>query len=90
MTRLPLRQAASEARETTCSFGATRVGGFLDRLRLHLATQRFLAERRHDLLWEAGCDYAGLALERLCSRMRPSALAARTVRASAAARNGRR
>jgi hypothetical protein len=80
----------SDAGQTVCSFGATRVGGLLDRLRLHLATQRFLAERRRDLLWEAGCDYAGLALERLTSRLRPSTLSARTARPAPAARGSRR
>jgi hypothetical protein len=66
------------------------VGALLGRLQLHLATQRFLAERRRDLLWEAGCDYAGLALERLASRMRPGALGARTFAAAKAALGGRR
>jgi hypothetical protein len=34
----------------------------LERLRLHVATDRFLAERRGDWAWEAACDYAALAL----------------------------
>jgi hypothetical protein len=60
----------------TCSFGATRVGVLLERMRLHLSTQRFLAERRGDGIWEASCDYAALSLERLGARLRPEAFAA--------------
>jgi hypothetical protein len=59
-----------------CWFGATCVGVLLERLRLHLGTQRFLAARRGDRLWEAGCDYGALALDRLESRLQPRALAA--------------
>jgi hypothetical protein len=40
-------------------------------MRLHLATQRFLAERRGDRIWEASCDYAALSLERIGARLRP-------------------
>ena len=58
-------------RGVACSFGATCVGTLLERMRLHLGTQRFLAERRGDWLWEASCDYAALALERMGSRLRP-------------------
>jgi hypothetical protein len=58
------------------SFGATRVGVLLERMRLHLGTQRFLAERRGDRIWEASCDYAALSLERLGARLRPEAFAA--------------
>ena len=45
-------------------------------MRLHLSTQRFLAARRGDRIWEASCDYAALSLERLGARLRPEALAA--------------
>jgi hypothetical protein len=55
-------------------FGARRVDSFLNRLRLHLETDRFLAARRRDPVWEAGCDYAVLALGRLASRLRPSTM----------------
>jgi hypothetical protein len=51
------------------SFGAIRVRTMLDRLRLHLSTERFLAERRRDAVWQAGCETATLALERLASRL---------------------
>jgi hypothetical protein len=44
---------------------------------MHLATQRFLAARRGDRVWEAGCDYGAWAVERLALRLRPSALGAR-------------
>ena len=54
-------------------FATKRVGVLLDRLRLHLETDRLLAERRRDPIWEVGCDYAVLALGRLISRLRPSA-----------------
>lgn len=62
-----------EPRESgvSCWFGATCVGVLLERMRLHLSTQRFLAERRGDRIWEASCDYAALSLERLGSRLRP-------------------
>jgi hypothetical protein len=68
--------AAAGAGETgvTCWFGARSVGVLLDRMRLHLGTQRFLAARRGDREWEAGCDYGALALGRLESRLRPRAL----------------
>lgn len=52
-----------------CHFGATRVAGLLNRLRLHLGTERFLARRRRDLVWEAGCDYAVMAVARLESQL---------------------
>jgi len=51
------------------SFGAIRVRTMFDRLRLHLSTERFLAERRRDAIWQAGCETATLALERLASRL---------------------
>lgn len=54
-----------------CGFGARCVGVLLERMRLHLSTQRFLAARRGDRIWEASCDYAALSLERLGSRLRP-------------------
>jgi hypothetical protein len=59
--------------DLVCSFGATRVGVLLERLRLHLGTQRFLAARRGDRQWEASCDYAILAVGRLATRLRPEA-----------------
>jgi hypothetical protein len=58
-------------RGVACLFGATCVGVLLERMRLHLATQRFLAERRGDRIWEASCDYAALSLERIGARLRP-------------------
>ena len=85
---------AADAGKTACAFGATRVGPLLERLRLHLATDRFLARRRHDLVWEAGCDYAGLALARLASQLSGTRRASRLVltpfSAVAAGRSGRR
>jgi len=60
-----------EQRGVACWFGATCVGVLLERMRLHLGTQRFLAARRGDRMWEASCDYAALSLERLESRLRP-------------------
>ena len=45
-----------------CAFGATRVGALLGRLRLHLQTERFLAVRRDDAMWEAACVLASVAL----------------------------
>jgi hypothetical protein len=62
--------AAPAARsECVCSFGATRVGPMLERVRLHVTTDRFLAGRRGDKIWEAACDYAALALTRLAARL---------------------
>jgi hypothetical protein len=61
--------------DCVCSFGATRVGPFIERLRLHVTTDRFLAARRGDKMWEAACDYAALALTRLALRLRPTVLA---------------
>lgn len=60
----------------TCSFGARHVEGMIERLQLHVATDRFLAERRGDWTWEAACDYSALALARLASRLGRPALAA--------------
>jgi len=60
----------------TISFGATRVGALIGRVRLHVTTQRFLAARRGDNIWEASCDYAALALDRLSARLRPEVFAA--------------
>ena len=45
-----------------CAFGATRAGALLGRLRLHLQTERFLAVRRDDAMWEAACLVASVAL----------------------------
>jgi hypothetical protein len=61
------------------AFGATRVGTLLDRLRLHLRTDRFLAERRRDAEWESACDSATAALARIASRMKPGKLAERLI-----------
>jgi hypothetical protein len=63
------------ADKCVCSFGATRVGPMIERVRLHVTTDRFLAGRRGDKVWEAACDYAVLALARLESRLRPTVLA---------------
>jgi hypothetical protein len=75
--------------DLVCSFGATRVGVLLERLRLHLGTQRFLAARRGDRLWEASCDYAVLAVGRLAARMRPEAYRAELCAAARPARGAR-
>ena len=48
-----------------CAFGATRAGALLGRLRLHLQTERFLAVRRDDAIWEAACLVASVALGEL-------------------------
>lgn len=61
----------SGERGVACLLGATCVGVLLQRMGLHLATQRFLAERRGDRIWEASCDYAALSLERIGARLRP-------------------
>ena len=45
-----------------CAFGATRAGALLGRVRLHLQTERFLAVRRDDAIWEAACLVASVAL----------------------------
>ena len=62
-------QAANEAAAQVpekppmrCAFGATRAGALLGRLRLHLQTERFLAVRRDDAMWEAACLLASVAL----------------------------
>ncbi len=67
-------QGRAPADECVCSFGATRVGPMIERVRLHVTTDRFLAGRRGDKMWEAACDYAALALARLESRLRPTVL----------------
>jgi hypothetical protein len=46
----------------------------IERVRLHVTTDRFLAGRRGDKIWEAACDYAALSLTRLESRLRPAVL----------------
>ena len=75
--RNPARQPGVGILERlTCSFGATRVDTFFDRLHLHLSTDRFLASRRRDPAWEAACDYAALTLSRLESQLSASDLAA--------------
>ena len=68
------REAAPAA--MVFSFGATCVGVLLERMRRHLGTQRFLAARRGDRMWEVSCDYAALSLEHLGTRLRPEAFAA--------------
>src|ERR1700733_8061718 len=68
-------RARTPADKCVCSFGATRVGPMIERIRLHVTTDRFLAGRRGDKMWEAACDYAVLALARLESRLRPTVLA---------------
>jgi hypothetical protein len=77
--RVRLRARAGEEQaptdECVCSFGATRVGAMIERVRLHVTTDRFLAWRRGDKMWEAACDYAALSLARLESRLRPTVLA---------------
>jgi hypothetical protein len=73
-----------------CWFGATSVGVLLERMRLHLGTQRFLAARRGDRMWEASCDYAALSLQRLGSRMRPGTFGAPLLPAARPARTLRR
>jgi hypothetical protein len=67
--RAAANQAATEAAAQIsekppmrCAFGATRAGGLLGRLRLHLQTERFLAVRRDDAMWEAACLVASVAL----------------------------
>jgi hypothetical protein len=74
-----IERASVPAEESgvSCWFGASSVGVLLERMRLHLGTQRFLAARRGDRAWEASCDYAALALERLESRLRPETFGAR-------------
>jgi hypothetical protein len=72
--------------QTEISFGAIRVGALLARVRLHLLTSRFLAERRQDVIWEAGCDYATLAIARLMSRLHPATLDRSLRHGTAAAR----
>jgi hypothetical protein len=72
--------------ELVCSFGAIPVGTLLERLRLHLGTQRFLAARRDDRLWEASCNYAALTVTRLAARLRPEVYRAELLPAARAVR----
>lgn len=58
-------------------FGATRAGALLGRLRLHLTTERFLAERRGDAVWDAACAGAARAVDRIAAGMTSAALARR-------------
>jgi hypothetical protein len=75
-TSAPIESAKNAVAEVAareparCSFGATRVGALLGRVRLHLQTDRFLAVHRGDAVWEAGCLEAALALAEIVSRMR--------------------
>ena len=75
--------------ECVCSFGATRVGPMIERVRLHVTTDRFLAGKRGDKMWEAACDYAALALARLVSRLRPTLLAEYICAPAGTGRNSR-
>ena len=68
---LPRIAAGEPKPEMEVSFGAIRAGALFERLRLHMETDRFLAARREDRLWEVGCDYGMLALARVASRMSP-------------------
>ena len=52
--RKPAAQNLVPAGECVCSFGATRVGSMIKRVRLHVTTDRFLAGLRGDKMWEAG------------------------------------
>jgi hypothetical protein len=68
----PPKRPAHETRSRapmTCCFGATRVGPLLARVRLHLATERFLAQLRKDVLWEAACDYSAMTLAYMGSQL---------------------
>ena len=59
-----------------CAFGATRAGALLGRLRLHLQTERFLAVRRDDAIWEAACLVASVALGELVAALSESEMQA--------------
>jgi hypothetical protein len=59
-----------------CAFGATRAGALLGRLRLHLQTERFLAVRRDDAMWEAACLVASVALGELVAALSESEMQA--------------
>jgi hypothetical protein len=59
-----------------CAFGATRAGGLLGRLRLHLQTERFLAVRRDDAMWEAACLVASVALGEMVAALSESEMQA--------------
>ncbi len=69
------RTCEDRCRPMTCCFGATRVGPLLARLRLHLATDRFLARRRGDAVWEAACDYSAMVLAHMETQLAPDGLA---------------
>jgi hypothetical protein len=76
-------QAATEAAAQVpekppmrCAFGATRAGALLGRLRLHLQTERFLAVRRDDAMWEAACLVASVALGELVAALSESEMQA--------------
>ena len=80
-------QAAAEIPEKApmrCAFGATRAGALLGRLRLHLQTERFLAVRRDDAMWEAGCLVASVALGDMVAAMSESEMQALWPRSPAA------
>lgn len=67
--------AATDVAASDVSFGGTNVAAFFARLRMHLATSRFLAERRRDAIWAAGSDYAALSIARLATRLSAATLA---------------
>jgi hypothetical protein len=49
LNAIALQHCGSAPREECiCSFGATRVGPMIERVRLHVTTDRFLANRRGD------------------------------------------
>jgi len=71
--------AAAQVPEKTpmrCAFGATRAGALLGRLRLHLQTERFLAVRRDDAIWEAACLVASVALGEMVATLSESEMQA--------------
>ena len=72
-------EAAAQVPEkppTRCAFGATRAGALLGRLRLHLQTERFLAVRRDDAMWEAACLVASVALGEMVAALSESEMQA--------------
>ena len=71
----PAEISSSAVGECVCSFGATRVGALIERVRLHVATDRFLAQHRGDAMWAAACASAAVALVQLRSRLGRSVLA---------------
>jgi hypothetical protein len=75
----PAKDAAAQVPEKPpmrCAFGATRAGALLGRLRLHLQTERFLAVRRDDAMWEAACLVASVALGEMVAALSESEMQA--------------